>query len=125
MDLRTKLFSWKIALIVSVVLTVKNPHFYKHFLQSNCAFIKCSKISLVVLFSNFGLVFSIKYHKDVEDFLRNVIMLLREGITGIKISWTEVIVCWRKQFIPFRGVLQRCNDSKHLNHLICIKISQG
>lgn len=60
MDLRTKLFSQKIALIVSVVPLVKNPHFYKYFLQSDCAFIQCSELSLVVkLFSNFELVFNI------------------------------------------------------------------
>lgn len=55
-------------------------------------------------------------------------MLLSEGITAIKISWTEAIVCCRKCLISFRDVLQRCNDSKDLNHpilVICMKIPQG
>lgn len=54
-------------------------------------------------------------------------MLLNEGLTGTKINCTEVIVCGRKCFISFRDVLQSCNDSKELDHLmlvICIKISQ-
>lgn len=69
MDLRTKLFFWNASLIIPVVLNVKNSHFYKCSLQSDCGFIKCSELSLVVLFSNFCLDYFLfySYHRDVED----------------------------------------------------------
>lgn len=68
-------------------------------------------LSQVVLPSNFCLDYFLLYlyHRDEEDdFIRNVIMLLSEGLAGTKFNCTEVI-------------------SQELNNLmlvICIKISQ-
>lgn len=130
MDLRTKLYFWNTSLIIPVVLNTKNSDFCKCSLQSGCAFIKCSELNLSVLFSNFcsSKFLLYWYHRGVEDhFIRNVIMLLSEGLAGTKINCTEVIVCGRKCFISFRDVLQSCNDSKEIGHLmlvICIKTPQ-
>lgn len=83
------------SLIIAVVLNFRKSCFYKCSLESGSTFVKCSELSIVVLFI---LVFVILvYHRGVEDhFTRNVIMLLSEGLTETKINCTELIVCGRK-----------------------------